>query len=616
MPSPEDERGRSGSGDLFEDLDDFFAPIEETDWPEPDPGGPPVAPRAAPRPPAPPEGGDEEDLLPEGWGEAIDLGDIPAPAGSATSFSLDEEEEGPALGDLLAASREEPAEAAPAERAEEAAEEAAFPERPAWERGTEGEEGAGEEAPVFIDDQAQPTAAGEPSVWEALEPSTGVGAEEDVYLIEAEEEGVAAAAGEPGGGTRELSVEDLRATPPQYAELPGPPEEDAGAEAEEGPPARTPAEPTFAGPAFEEPGFTYEEEQEPLMPAAAARPAAPGEESGDVEAAAEHFAEGMRRSPDEVERELLADMEPGAAGPPRTVRVGEPPAEAGPSWEEPASQPVAAERPRAPVVGRNLPAALITGVGLAALALVLLAIGPAPFAILAGGVVLLAQGELYAVVRRRGYQPATALALVCGGLMVFAGYNKGESAMAFILFLSLALTVAWYMAAPVKARRGTVPNIAMTMLGLIYVPFAAAFIFRILPLPTGRAIALSILGLTVLYDVAAFGVGSLWGRRPLAPTISPNKSWEGLIGSSLVTIVVAVAIVASIDPFEIGSALGLAAVVLVAAPLGDLAESVLKRDLGVKDMGTIMPGHGGLLDRIDSLLFVIPAAYYFLRIVL
>jgi phosphatidate cytidylyltransferase len=170
------------------------------------------------------------------------------------------------------------------------------------------------------------------------------------------------------------------------------------------------------------------------------------------------------------------------------------------------------------------------------------------------------------------------------------------------------------MAAPVSFRRSTTVNVGATILGTVYVPFLASFALLLLALPgdVGRNAFLVVVGLTVLYDVSAYAVGTLWGNRPLAPTVSPNKSWEGAIGGTLVILIVGLAIVPAIDPFNSSRAVGLALVIALVAPIGDLVESALKRDLGVKDMGTILPGHGGILDRIDAILFAAPAAYYFL----
>jgi phosphatidate cytidylyltransferase len=220
------------------------------------------------------------------------------------------------------------------------------------------------------------------------------------------------------------------------------------------------------------------------------------------------------------------------------------------------------------------------------------------------------------VMRARGYRPATLLGLVAGALTLGGAYLFGDGAVLFGVFVAMALSVPWYMAAPAPTRKQLTTDAAVTVLGVLYVPVLASFAFLLLALPgdVGRNVFLTVLGLTVLYDVCAYAVGSLWGNRPLAPTVSPRKSWEGAIGATLVLLLVSLAIVPSIEPFTASTAVGLALLIAVAAPLGDLVESALKRDLGVKDMGSILPGHGGVLDRIDAVLFTAPVAYYFLRI--
>src|SRR5207245_7718130 len=118
------------------------------------------------------------------------------------------------------------------------------------------------------------------------------------------------------------------------------------------------------------------------------------------------------------------------------------------------------------------------------------------------------------------------------------------------------------------------------------------------------------------YDIAAYAFGSAWGSRPLAPTVSPRKSWEGVLGGTVVALAVAAAAVPNIlKYFSTTQAIGLAIVVVVFAPLGDLIESLIKRDLGVKDMGSVLPGHGGVRDRVDSVLLVAPAAVYYLPLI-
>jgi phosphatidate cytidylyltransferase len=212
--------------------------------------------------------------------------------------------------------------------------------------------------------------------------------------------------------------------------------------------------------------------------------------------------------------------------------------------------------------------------------------------------------------------------------MVVGGYLRGEAALLFGVALAMALSVLWYMAAPVKARKGTVPNVAATLLGVLYVPFMASYALILLRAPeipgqsSGRNLLLLVIGLTVLYDVSAYGIGTWWGSRPLAPTISPKKSWEGVVGATFMLLLAALTLVPLFTPFKedggpgAGGAVGLVLVIAIAAPLGDLVESALKRDFGIKDMGSLLPGHGGVLDRIDSLLFTLPMAWYFLRIVL
>src|SRR5207253_705712 len=214
-----------------------------------------------------------------------------------------------------------------------------------------------------------------------------------------------------------------------------------------------------------------------------------------------------------------------------------------------------------------------------------------------------------------------AVGLVFGGMISAAAYLRGESGALAMFALAAVATFLWFMAIPGKARQNTLVNIAMTLLPLTYIAFLAGYVLIILAMPGGRTLTLSVIGLAVGYDIAAYAIGSLWGNRALAPSISPRKSWEGAIGATLILLLVSVGILAGLAPFKaggsgVGRAIGLALVISVFAPLGDLAESLLKRDLGLKDMGSLIPGHGGVLDRIDSILFAAPAAFYFFRLVL
>ena len=366
-----------------------------------------------------------------------------------------------------------------------------------------------------------------------------------------------------------------------------------------------------------------------------------------VEEAAEHFAESVRAGtgfddPDspqesvpvvnefvaqadmtagpegeEVTESILADLDSDAGTQP--ARVG---AEGmvGPSWEEPTAVEIGAESEQAPAP-RDMPAAFLTGLALAVVALGALAISKGAFAVVAGILVLLAQGELYFVMMKRRLQPATAVGLLTGALVLGGAYFHGEPAMLAMLALGTVGTFVWFMAQPPSQRRRITVSIGFTLLPVVYVSLLAGYALVTLALPQaldGQRLLMSVIALTVVYDMAAFAVGSIYGNRPLAPTISPRKSWEGVIGATLIVIIVAAGLVPiAVDSLgTIPKALGLALVVAVFAPLGDLAESLLKRDLGVKDMGSILPGHGGVLDRIDSLLFVVPAAFLYFRLFL
>ena len=177
------------------------------------------------------------------------------------------------------------------------------------------------------------------------------------------------------------------------------------------------------------------------------------------------------------------------------------------------------------------------------------------------------------------------------------------------------------MTVPIEHRTNVVRDLGLTVLNMAWIPLLGGYLIATLKLPDGTSLVLWVILLTFLFDTAAFLIGSVsgggWIQRPLAPHISPKKSWEGIIGGALATMIASVAFVSSfVEPFQDKKvdALLLGVVIAVAATFGDLAESLLKRDIGVKDMGTLLPGHGGVLDRIDSLLFVAPATFLLFRV--
>jgi phosphatidate cytidylyltransferase len=386
---------------------------------------------------------------------------------------------------------------------------------------------------------------------------------------------------------------------------------------------------------WEEPPSAYQQEDVVVR--------APSDE--ELQAAAEHFAGSIGREEtyptepvdvfggetssedlltelgaEEVEEELLSDMDESAA--PRTVVVG---AEgtSGPSWQEPAAVEVGAEIDRrGPTGDRDVPAAFMTGVGLAAVAVVSLWAGPAYFAAFAGLLVLVAQGELFGVLVKHHARPASLIGLVAGGLMMLGAYWRGEAATPAMFAMGVVAAFLWFMTVPIDQRVHVVRDLGMTVLNMAWIPLLGAYLIATLKLADGDLLVLWVILLTFLFDTTAFLAGSIsgggWIQRPLAPNVSPKKSWEGIIIGALVTTLASAALVTSfVGVFEQRrlAAIALGLVISVAATLGDLAESLLKRDIGVKDMGTLLPGHGGVLDRIDSLLFVAPATFLLFRIV-
>lgn len=223
-------------------------------------------------------------------------------------------------------------------------------------------------------------------------------------------------------------------------------------------------------------------------------------------------------------------------------------------------------------------------------------------------VMVLSLGELYATVRTKGYSPAALFGFL--GLVAIAAGSHRSGPVAFGGWMAAAaVAVAFFYA--VAPRRNPLENLSVTVFGLGWVGMLS---FAIIIGRSERAVPLILLvvGVTALFDTGAYFVGRSVGKRLLAPRVSPQKTVEGLIGG-VVTAFAASLLLATIplfDPLDVKGALVFAAMVSILAPLGDAAESVIKRALETKDMGSILPGHGGMLDRIDALLFVAPAAYF------
>ena len=194
-----------------------------------------------------------------------------------------------------------------------------------------------------------------------------------------------------------------------------------------------------------------------------------------------------------------------------------------------------------------------------------------------------------------------------GGLATMLGVAAwGPIAVPGALIVTAIVLLFYYALEP--ARPDPLVNGGLTLVGMLWVAGFGAFVLAMLDATDFRILVFATVALTVVMDTAQYFAGRNWGRRKLSSELSPNKTIEGLIGGIIVVLLTG-AILGLQDPFDLTAGLVFAGLVAVAAPLGDLAVSMLKRELGVKDTGVILPGHGGLLDRIDALLFVIPVAW-------
>ena len=264
--------------------------------------------------------------------------------------------------------------------------------------------------------------------------------------------------------------------------------------------------------------------------------------------------------------------------------------------------------------GRDVTQAAIVGVAIAAVALVAFRIGPAAAMVIVTVVVALAGAEFFSAMQRSGFRPATLLGLVAVGVFPLTAYWRGEAAFPLILFLTIIVGFLWYLLGVGGKARPTA-NLGVTLVGVVWVGGLGAFAALILDIPAqGVSILVVTVVAAVAADVGGFFVGRAMGRTPLIAA-SPNKTVEGLVGGVLGTLIAVfvVAVLLGIGPFSAGQALVFGLLLALAAPLGDLSESLLKRDLGLKDMGSLLPEHGGILDRFDGMLFVLPTAYYVTR---
>jgi phosphatidate cytidylyltransferase len=250
--------------------------------------------------------------------------------------------------------------------------------------------------------------------------------------------------------------------------------------------------------------------------------------------------------------------------------------------------------------GRNLPAAIAVGVLLGAAILLALFTVRQTFIAIVSAAVAVATWELAGGLRRgAGISIALPPVLLGGQAMIWLSWPWGQRGLLVAFVLTVLACLGWRFRG---GATGYVRDVTASIFVAAYLPLFASFAVLLVLPPDGALRVLAFILTVVCSDVGGYAAGVLFGRHPMAPTISPKKSWEGLGGSLLAGMVAATLVVTLGLQGQVWIGLLLGAAIVLTATLGDLAESLLKRDLGVKDMGTLLPGHGGLMERLDSLL--------------
>ncbi|MBV7698025.1 phosphatidate cytidylyltransferase [Streptomyces sp. TRM70350] len=273
--------------------------------------------------------------------------------------------------------------------------------------------------------------------------------------------------------------------------------------------------------------------------------------------------------------------------------------------------PHPAPAPQKKSAGRDLGAAIGVGVGLGAVILASLFIVKAVFVGVVAVAVVVGLWELTKRLQERKGIHAPLVPLAVGGAaMVVAGYVRGAEGAWMAMALTALAVLVWRMTEPPE---NYLKDVTAGVFAAFYVPFLATFVAMMLTAQDGPQRVFMFLLLTVVSDTGAYAVGWRFGRHKLAPRISPGKTREGLVGAvSFAMAAGALCMQFLIDDGTWWQGLLVGLAVAASATLGDLGESMIKRDLGIKDMGTLLPGHGGIMDRLDSLLPTAPVVWLLL----
>jgi phosphatidate cytidylyltransferase len=269
--------------------------------------------------------------------------------------------------------------------------------------------------------------------------------------------------------------------------------------------------------------------------------------------------------------------------------------------------------------GRDVPVSIASAVVLIVVVLASLLFWKTLFMVVVAAAVMVAVWEMHRGFLAKDIDVPEQPLMAGGVVMVVVAYFWGAPALVTATAVSALGTMLWLLRRGVP---GYVQNATASVFTLAYIPFLGSFVALMLReggatdfsrYDAGVKGILTFIAVTAASDIGGFCAGVLFGRHPMAPVISPKKSWEGFAGSAVFCVAVGVAMIVWVldSNWWIGVCLGLIAVVM--ATLGDLCESVIKRDLGIKDMSHVIPGHGGLMDRLDSLLATIAPVWLLLH---
>lgn len=405
-----------------------------------------------------------------------------------------------------------------------------------------------------------------------------------------------------GGSTKAVvdAMDSLRADPFGETEM----DSEAAPVPAGKPIGRSPGEIPYVEASYESPEEAGSEETGDPVGGEAPSGEGPGRSGGEVGSGAESApSHGEPETPPSFSQTAVEAEEPAPEAPEPAVQAPEPALES---------------------KGRSLPVAVAVGVLVAGAALGLMILGPGYFAWLVVVVCMLGIAELVTAARKCGFQPAALVMLAGAAVTMLATAKQGTVGLGFGFTLVVACSTLWFVAEVI--RISPVANLAATVFGFAYVAIPASLALSIIGFPRGsdlwRAHVSFLVLVSVAVDVGGYLVGRKFGKRFVVRSISPNKSLEGYVGSVLLATVVTAGIVlggrfaeaTSFSFWTPARAFVGMLVVVAASVLGDLSESLLKRSLGVKDMSAVLPGHGGVLDRFDSLLTAVPVFWIFLQL--